>query len=78
MYGEINKLQTNIMIFVKLWCNTKKTVVPQSEIISAMQTQGVKSYTALNAIKSLITKGFLRKAYTEHASRTFYVMIRNI
>lgn len=78
MYGEINKLQTNIMIFVKFWCNTEKTVVPQREIIIAMQTQGVKSYTALNAINSLITKGYIRKAYTEHANRTFYVMIRNI
>lgn len=78
MISDLNKLQTRIMIFVKWWCNEKKTVVPQKSIIIAMQSEGVKSYTALNAINSLITKGFIRKAYTEHANRTFYVMIRNI
>jgi DNA-binding MarR family transcriptional regulator len=76
--SEINKLQTNIMLFVKYWANTKKTTIPQKEIIIAMKATGVKSYTALNAINSLITKGYIRRAYSEKANRTFYVMIRNI
>lgn len=76
--SEINGLQTRIMLFVKLWANTQKTIIPQKEIILAMQLQGTKSYTALNAINSLIKKGYIRKGYSEHANRTYYVMIRNI
>lgn len=76
--SEINDLQTHIMLFVKFWANNQKTIIPQREIIVAMQLRGVKSYTALNAINSLIKKGYIRKAYSEHANRTYYVQIRNI
>ena len=75
---EINELQTKIMVYAKFWANTQKTIIPQKEIIIAMQLAGVKSYTALNAINSLIRKGYLRKAYSEKANRTFYVIIHNI
>lgn len=76
--SDINLLQTNIMIFVHQWANTEKTPIPQKEIIANMMLQGVKSYTALNAINSLLKKGYLRKAYSEKQNRTLYVMIRNL
>ena len=66
------------MIFVKHWANTQKTPIPQKEIIIDMKIQGTKSFTTLNAINSLIKKGYIRRAYSEKANRTFYVMIRNI
>lgn len=76
--SEINTLQTNIMIFAKGWANCKKTPVPQKEIIIAMKGIGVKSYTAVNAINALLTKGFIRRAVSPQANKTFYVLIRNI
>jgi hypothetical protein len=75
---DINKLQYKIMVFVKGWCNTEKTPVPQKEIIKDMVCHGVKSFTALNAINALLTKGYIRRGYSEKANRTLYVMIRNI
>ena len=75
---DINTLQTKIMLYVKWWANTQKTPVPQKKIIKNMVKHGVKSYTALNAINSLITKGYIRRAYSEKQNRTYYVMIRNI
>jgi len=76
--SEITQLQTTIMLFVKDWAETKKTIIPQAEIIKALQSTGVKSYSTLNGIKSLIVKGYIRKAYSPNGNRTHYVMIRNI
>lgn len=75
---DINALQTNIMIFVKDWGRKINAPVPQKEIIRFMTINGVKSYTALNAINSLLTKGYLRRAYSPKANVSLYVMIRNI
>lgn len=75
---DINGLQRSIMVFVKWWANTKKTPVPKREIIKHMEVQKVKVRTASNAIDTLIEKGYVRRAYTEQANRTSYVMIRNI
>lgn len=75
---DINDLQMAIMVFVKKWANTQKTPIPQKEIILNIREYGVKSYTILNAIKSLIEKGYIRRAYSEQQSRTFYVQIRNV
>jgi len=75
---EINALQTNIMLFIKGWANTKKTPIPQKEIIHYMTAHGTKSFTVLNAINALLFKGFIRRAVTEYQNKSFYVMIRNI
>lgn len=75
---DINDLQFAIMVFVKRWADIQKTTVPQKEIIESLREFGVKSYTTLNAIKALIEKGYIRKAYSEQQRKTFYVMIRNI
>lgn len=66
------------MIFVKRWAEKEKTPIPQKEIITYMTSHGTKSYTALNAINSLLEKGYIRRGYSEHQNRTYYVMIRNI
>ena len=75
---ELNELQKRIMVFIKEWADTKKTTIPQREILIFFTHHGVKSYTTLNAINSLLKKGFIRRAYNEMKNRTFYVMIRNI
>lgn len=75
---RLNELQMKIMIVIKHYANTEKLPIPQKYIIQTMKTVGVKSYTALNATNSLIKKGYIRRAYSPQANKTFYVMIRNI
>lgn len=76
--SDINVLQTKVMLFIKWWVDTKKTIVPQAQIIKAMKLQNMKSYTCLYTIKALIQKEYIRKAVTQHDGRTYYVQIRNI
>lgn len=79
--SELNQLQTDIMMYCKGWAKVTNTPIPQAKIIKGMQCtkyNNVKSYTTLNAIKALLTKGFIRKAWSGNQNRTYYVMCRNI
>lgn len=78
MLLEINDIQYKIMLYVKLWVNTQKTPVAQSDIIKKMQHMRIKDYTVVSALDTLLRKGYIRKAYSENRKRTYYVMIRNL
>jgi len=75
--NEINKLQTDIMHFVDQWVREQKTPVPQKEIIVCMKAAGIKDFTTINALNSLLHKGYIRRAYTI-SNKTFYVQLRRI
>lgn len=76
---DLNGLQKSIMVFVKWWANTKKTPIPKREILKHMEEkEQIKMYTSSSALKTLMTKGYIRRAYTEQANSTAYVMTRNI
>lgn len=75
--NEINKLQTDIMHFVDRWVREQKTPVPQKEIIICMKDAGIKDFTTINALNSLLHKGYIRRAYTI-SNKTFYVMLRKV
>lgn len=76
---NLTNIQFNIMLIIKRWCKKHPdNPIPQSEIISQMKLLGVKSYSTLNAINSLIEKGYIRKSVNSYNHRTFYVMIRNV
>jgi len=74
---DINKLQHDIMIFIDGWARTKKTPIPRKEIIKDMEVKGVKNFTAINAINSLIKKGYIRRAVTI-SNKTYYIQLRGI
>ena len=74
---EINKLQYSIMIFVDEWARNEKTPVPRKEIVKNMEKDGVKSFTTINAINSLLKKGFIRRAVMI-SNKSYYVQLRNI
>lgn len=79
MDDNLTDLQCTVFKFIKWWADTKKTVIPQKEIIIFMKEKhDEKSYNVLWTINALIEKGYIRKAYTEQQRRTFYVMIRNL
>lgn len=76
-FSDVNELQTNIMKFVGVWVHQKKTPVPRSEIIKAMQKNNVNMPTTRNALYSLIKKGYIREAVTI-SNKTTYVALRTI
>lgn len=76
--NELSILQTNVFLFIKKWAEIQKTPIPRKEIITYMETNGVKSYNCVNALGYLLKKEFIRTAYSEKQNQTFYVMIRNI
>jgi uncharacterized protein (DUF488 family) len=76
---EVNELQKNILIVVDKWVREKKTPVPRQRIISELENQGVKSYTTINAINSVIKKGFIRKSCVHtDMTKTSYVQLATI
>jgi len=74
---EVNELQTKIMQFIDEWVHQEKSPVPQKEIIIKMSSIGTKNFTTVNAINSLLRKGYIRRAVTI-SNKTFYVMLRRI
>ena len=76
-FYEINELQHNIMVVVDHWVREKKTPIPHHEIIVEMKRQGIKDFTTVNAIGSLLKKGFIRRAVVV-SNKSFYVMLRSV
>lgn len=76
-FGDIQKLQIEIMQFVDVWVHTEKTPIPQKEIILRMELQGKKSYSVVSALNALLRKKYLRRAHTG-TKKTFYVQLRGI
>jgi hypothetical protein len=74
----INKLQEEIMHFVDWWAKNEKTPVPRKAIIDKMKESGVKGFTTINALSSLLKKGYIRRTYASYQNKTFYVQIRTI
>lgn len=75
--NDINELQTNIMDFVEVWVHTRKTPIPQREIIIAMKNAGIGDSTTVSALNVLLKKGYIRRAYTS-SNKTTYVQLRKI
>lgn len=76
-FCEINKLQTDIMVFIQKWARAKKTPIPQKKIIDYMEENGIKDFTAVNALNELLFKRYIRKAYVV-SNKTYYVQLRSV
>lgn len=74
---DITKLQQAIMEFIMHWGRVQKKSIPQQVIVLEMGREGVKDFTTVNALKSLMKKGYIRRGY-EVSNRTTYVQIRSI
>lgn len=74
---EIDELQMDIMEFVGDWVRKKKTPVPLKEILSGMQAQGVNKNSTIYSIKILVSKGYIRRAYTI-SNKTFFVQLKSV
>ena len=65
------------MKFIEEWVHTKKQPVPKQEIVAFMTKEGIRDFTTANAIKSLLKKGYLRRAVIT-SNKTYYVQLRTI
>ena len=74
---DISRLQTQIMVFVQDWVRKEKTPVPLKNIVSGMETAGTKTFTTVKAIKVLLRKGYIRRAFTI-SNKTYFVQLRTV
>jgi hypothetical protein len=74
---DVNKLQYEIMVFVGDWARREKTPVPRKEIISAMEERGTKFFTTINALNSLMRKGYIRRS-CEISNKTRFVQLKGV
>ena len=73
---DINQLQHDIMVFINKWVHTEDTPIPQTEIIKYLDSEGVKSYTTINALNALLRKNYIRRGIMPQRNKTYYVMLR--
>jgi hypothetical protein len=76
-FYEVNELQTKIMEFIDKWTHTEKTPISQHKIIEQMKITGIKDFTTLNAINSLLRKGYIRRAVMI-SNKSYYVQLRRL
>lgn len=74
---ELTDLQVRVMKFIGNWAREKKTIIPQKEIIKAMEKEGIKNYTTSNVLSSLMKKGYIRHAVLT-SNKTFYVQQKSV
>lgn len=77
-FRDINNLQETIMLIIGSWARVEKTPIPQKEIIAKMEVEGVGRPTVVNALNSLLRKGFLRRTSSIQKNKTAYVQLRGV
>ena len=78
----ITDLQVKIIRFISDYARSNKTPISQNAIITEMTNQGVKDFTTVLALKTLLRMGYIRKAITPSERttliKTFYVLLRSL
>lgn len=75
--SEINDLQKKIMLYVQEWIREKKTPVPRQQIVLRMKQENIHGFTTINALDTLMRKGYIRRAVT-FSNKTLFVQIRRV
>lgn len=75
---EISELQRSIMIYIGQCAREERDQpVPQKAVIDRMKIDGVKDFTTINALHSLLKKGYIRRAVIT-SNKTYYVQLRTV
>ena len=77
-YYALNDLQIEIMKYVDIYVRQQKTPVPRQKIIEEFKKRKIKDFTCINAISSLLHKGFIRTAIMPSSRQTHYVQLRRV
>jgi len=77
----ITDLQVKIIQFISAWARANRTPISQNAIIAEMSKDN-KDFTVVNALKSLLKMGYIRKAIMPSEKttliKTFYVLLRSL
>jgi len=74
----IGGLQLAIMHLIASWAREyKNTPISQKTIIAEMGRAGIKDFTVKSALKSLLSKGYIRRSVIT-SNKTRYVQLRGI
>jgi hypothetical protein len=76
-FYSLNEAQVAVIKLVEIWCKTNKKPIGHKEILKQMKFNKMQEYTTANAIKSVVKKGYLRRAVTS-GNKTFYVLLRTL
>lgn len=79
-YLDVDNLtisQEDIMEIVQFWVTKEKTPVPHSEILIRMKKKGQSEGTIKDAINSLLSKHYLRRAVII-SNKSYYVQLRRV
>jgi hypothetical protein len=74
---DINKVQISVMEVVSDWARQEDHPIPRKKLISNMEIRGTNQFTVINAIRSLIKKGYIRRA-VNMSNTTAYVQLRGL
>ena len=77
-FRDISPEQEKIMEFIIQWVKTKKTPVPQREIVENMKKENIHLDSVKWSLNALLAKGYIRKAYTEKLNTTAYIQLRGL
>lgn len=73
----ITELQEDVMRVVDKWSRENKQPISHKEILAQMKIRGVKNSNSITAIKSLLKKGYIRRAIVI-SNKSYYVQLRRI
>ena len=74
---DINRLQYHIMLVIDKWASHHKHPISHKKVLNEMTDQGVKYYTTVNALNSLIRKGYIRRGVVS-SNKTYYVQLQRV
>ena len=75
---DINDFQQEVMGYIDWWVRDQKTCVPLKQIIAGMKKSGYKSFTTVNALNTLIKRGYIRRSVVSENNRTTFVQLRRV
>jgi len=73
----LNKLQRDIMFFVDDWARKEKIPIPRKHIMDEMRSRGIKDFTIVNSLNTLLKNGYIRRAIGT-SNKTSYVQLRRV
>lgn len=75
---DISPIQTDVMLTMKCWARKQNIPIPRKYVIVELRKLGIGEPSIIDALNSLLKKGYIRRAYSEKANTSLFVMIRNI
>ena len=74
---DVTRLQEIIVNYLTERARINNTAISKKDLVLEMKDKGIKTLTTVSALKSLLKKGYIRRA-SSISNRTYYVLCRTI